>query len=245
MICNNHGTCNCGKCSCHEGWEGENCECSKSLTNCISPDSAQVCSNHGKCICGQACDCDKGFYGTFCEIQAGQNSSLCSYYEGCVQAKVLQRLGERVPNYMQECAKEGFENTHEFVGYLEEPEIKCITRLKWRDDICDYEFTYNLQFTEDHKFAKLLIQDQACPPPNYAMIGFWATLITTLIVGFLGLLIWRVITIIKDRRDYARFEEALEERQFQELNPIYKHAHRHYNNPTYISRSKENVISAK
>lgn len=124
MICSNHGRCDCGKCTCFDGWKGKECECSTSLTNCTSPNGL-LCSNHGDCECGQ-CTCNVGYLGTFCENQPGQNNSLCVYYEGCVQAKIRQRLGEKVPTYMEECAKEGIENTHEFVSTLEGKRIKFL-----------------------------------------------------------------------------------------------------------------------
>lgn len=96
---------------------------------------------------------------------------------------------------------------------------------------------------KSHQPTNLLIKDQACPAPNFAMIGFWATLIATLLIGLLGIIIWRICATFKDRREYALFEERVATMQFQEMSPIYKTPITRHNNPQFISKSKENIVS--
>ena len=53
--CSGNGAITCGKCSCSDGWEGEDCSCS---TNpCPVGPNGKTCSGEGSCVCGQ-CQCD-------------------------------------------------------------------------------------------------------------------------------------------------------------------------------------------
>lgn len=83
--------------------------------------------------------------------------------------------------------------------------------------------------------------DQSCPPQHYAMIGFLATLIFTFVIGLLGILVWRIVATLNDRREYALFEKRTTNPTFAEMSPIYKDPITHYNNPKFVSKSKENV----
>uniref|UniRef100_H3BBJ6 Integrin beta-like protein 1 n=2 Tax=Latimeria chalumnae TaxID=7897 RepID=H3BBJ6_LATCH len=73
-----HGKCDCGKCTCDEGWFGEACQypevCDltrkKSREMCRDPQGV-ICSNTGTCHCGR-CMCenpdgDRLVYGKYCE----------------------------------------------------------------------------------------------------------------------------------------------------------------------------------
>ena len=60
-LCSGHGEYVGGKCKCHNGWKGM--ECQLKTGECAVPD----CSGHGQCING-VCSCSKGFTGDACEI---------------------------------------------------------------------------------------------------------------------------------------------------------------------------------
>lgn len=51
--CGGRGRCDCGVCTCLDGWEGDVCECPTGNELCIAPGSNDVCANHGFCDCGQ------------------------------------------------------------------------------------------------------------------------------------------------------------------------------------------------
>lgn len=67
MITLGNGKCECGRCICDLGWEGDSCNCNTRNSTCISPESDQVCSGFGTCNCG-VCQCKPGNTGKFCEI---------------------------------------------------------------------------------------------------------------------------------------------------------------------------------
>ena len=52
--CNNNGNITCGRCSCFEGWEGNDCSCS--TADCPVGPNDITCSGRGQCECGQ-CIC--------------------------------------------------------------------------------------------------------------------------------------------------------------------------------------------
>ena len=52
--CNNNGNITCGRCSCFEGWEGNDCSCS--TADCPVGPNGITCSGRGQCDCGQ-CIC--------------------------------------------------------------------------------------------------------------------------------------------------------------------------------------------
>ncbi|CAG0921264.1 unnamed protein product [Notodromas monacha] len=78
-ICNKRGDLSCGRCTCHENWEGNYCDCLKGTQTDLSCRDAQgsICSNSGNCICGK-CQCTRPFYGKFCEL----NDRICTETPG-------------------------------------------------------------------------------------------------------------------------------------------------------------------
>ena len=115
MECNGHAlNCDCGICQCEPEYSGDTCECSTLQTNCISPDAKmsdetnKICSGHGSCKCNH-CDCNDGYFGTFCESTAGNKSfsSLCVYYESCVQCNINRKLGHECLDYDEKCSRSG------------------------------------------------------------------------------------------------------------------------------------------
>lgn len=61
-----HGVCDCGRCTCHSGWTGDACECAEDINGCID-NNGVLCSNRGTCVCG-SCVCNSSRYsGDFCD----------------------------------------------------------------------------------------------------------------------------------------------------------------------------------
>ncbi len=70
LLCNAHGEYRNGRCECHPGWKGRECE--------LKHEECQVsdCNGNGRCQGGR-CICARGFTGEFCE--KGKSSSACMY----------------------------------------------------------------------------------------------------------------------------------------------------------------------
>lgn len=62
------------------------CGCSQASTTCSAPE----CNGRGSPTCG-VCQCCGGFFGPFCECEAGSNSALAGFdpYNGCRMVKTF------------------------------------------------------------------------------------------------------------------------------------------------------------
>lgn len=79
----------------------------------------------------------------------------------------------------------------------------------------------------------LQIQNQTCPPANYAMLGFLTALIVTLLAGIIALVAWKVCTTVADQREYARFESQVNQTNTMYTSPLYRSPKTEYKNPQF------------
>ncbi|CAF0847282.1 unnamed protein product [Adineta ricciae] len=93
--CSNHGTYECGVCTCAKGFYGRECECDTAsptveskIQQCKKPGSSDICSGRGQCVCGR-CKCETAtiepgqrIYGDYCECDdfscPRKNDLVCS-----------------------------------------------------------------------------------------------------------------------------------------------------------------------
>ena len=97
--CSNNGNITCGRCSCFEGWEGNDCSCfTASIADCPVGPNGITCNGRGQCDCGQ-CVCTqptepiRGVHnslvvGEVCECSnyecdTGSNGLVCSGRGNC------------------------------------------------------------------------------------------------------------------------------------------------------------------
>ena len=94
--CSNNGNITCGRCSCFDGWEGNDCSCS--TADCPVGPNGITCSGRGQCDCGQ-CVCTQRtgpirgvlnprVVGVACECSnyecdTGSNGLVCSGLGNC------------------------------------------------------------------------------------------------------------------------------------------------------------------
>lgn len=53
-------------------------------------------------MCGK-CNCDETYFGPYCEVTAGSESELCSFYEECVRCAIHKKLGRQCDSIEGEC----------------------------------------------------------------------------------------------------------------------------------------------
>lgn len=229
-----HGTCECGKCVCNKDWSGEACECRKSVDTCIDPKTQKVCAGHGECICGQ-CKClqteERSYTGQFCE-ECNNCPTMCEKYKDCVRCTTFE-TGPLTKDECKFCTNSTFTITNVTKLEVEEDETLCVFT---DDDGCRYQFKYKLLPTDTPlEITHIHVLDtKDCPKPFPFFLILLALALAILLLGLLGLLLWKCLTMWKDQKEIAKFEkEKLTARWDTGENPIFKQATSTFKNPTY------------
>ncbi|XP_023220338.1 integrin beta-PS-like [Centruroides sculpturatus] len=227
-ICNgpDHGICECGKCKCLGNWTGSACDCLDDNETCIAP-NGKLCSGNGECVCG-ACKCfkeeEEHYSGQFCE-ECPTCRGKCDLFKECVQCKFFNSG----PLTEEECLNCSITPVAVEKIEVKEGDKLCAFR---DDDDCKFFFTYRI---DSDGYVKIHVQrTKDCPEPVNILAIVLGVIGGIVAVGLALLLIWKLLTTIHDRREFAKFEK---ERQMAKWdtgeNPIYKQATSTFKNPTY------------
>uniref|UniRef100_H2YJT9 Integrin beta n=1 Tax=Ciona savignyi TaxID=51511 RepID=H2YJT9_CIOSA len=236
-VCN--GTwicCDCGDCICEPGWKGKACECTLEQALCYDHsddalDSTKPCNGNGECECGQCvCKLSQGgakFRGQYCETKP---LVVCDIHRDCIQC------AWHTGNYNDtECKTQcmgynvtvvsGMTEDYQYSGYSQE----C--RFTDLSDDC----TYQANFEEIDGIIMVEVEpDKVCKTyanPVYIIIGIIAAIVG---IGLAILLIWKLLTSIKDAREYKNFQKESQNPKWQGgENPIFKKATSTFKNPMY------------
>lgn len=227
-ICNGpeHGICDCGKCKCFGNWTGDACDCLNVNDTCMAP-NGKICSGNGECVCG-SCKCfkeeEEHYSGQFCE-ECPTCRGKCDLFKECVQCKFFNSG----PLDEEEC-----NNCSVIPVAVEKIEVKDDEKLcAFRDDDdCKFFFVYKIE--PDAEPIVRVQRTKDCPEPVNILAIVLGVIGGIVAVGLALLLIWKLLTTIHDRREFAKFEK---ERQMAKWdtgeNPIYKQATSTFKNPTY------------
>lgn len=232
LLCSgpDHGECVCNECSCKSGWTGDSCNCEDSQVNCMNPDTGEICSNQGNCECNQ-CKCyeteDGRFSGKWCE-DCPACKGKCIAYKPCVQCQVFE-TGE----FSEEECKANctlFNSTRVPIAEVEKEGERLCTFFDEND--CRFAFVYGY---DENKEPVVRVQQTLECPPKLDILGIVLGVIGAIVaVGLALLLMWKVLTTIHDRREFARFEkERMMAKWDTGENPIYKQATSTFKNPMY------------
>jgi len=230
VLCGGHGECDCGQCKCQAKWTGPACECPSTEELCTGP-NGDVCSGqtNGRCECGK-CKCVAPFGGKFCEENLTPGGK-CIDYRTCAQCLGFPEFSRQSPTISCTICNSTF--TTEIVPILQEPaqgEHKCTFK---DDDSCYFYFTYTQ--LGDGSLPKLTIQSlKVCAEPLdlYLLIG--SILGGILLIGLIALLIWKLITYFKDKREYAKFlKECSDPKWAKNVNPMYRKPVQRFVNPMF------------
>uniref|UniRef100_A0A4W5N300 Integrin beta n=1 Tax=Hucho hucho TaxID=62062 RepID=A0A4W5N300_9TELE len=209
-ICSGHGKCDCGFCKCGSDWMGENCNCSTRTDTCMSS-MGLLCSGRGQCVCG-ACECTQpGAYGATCE-RCPTCPDACSIKKECVECKHFKRgrLFEE-----KSCAR------------ICRDEIQKVEELGK-----NYCVQHALHATD------CIIYSAYCPKGPDILVVLMAVAGAILFLGLAGLLIWKLLVTIHDRREFVKFKEEMAKAKWDTANnPLYKEATTTFTNVTYRGNS--------
>ncbi|XP_032670659.1 integrin beta-PS-like isoform X2 [Odontomachus brunneus] len=239
-LCGGRGRCDCGTCNCDPGWGGEKCDCKESNSTCIPPSSGnvEICSGRGDCICG-SCHCHEWnnirYSGEYCEECPTCPGQRCEELKDCVECTVY-KTGRLAKNGKCSLCSHDID----IIKVVEEDPSDEETGARIcrtpGDEGCTFVFKYQYNSNRgDIKLYKIQAQEErSCPTPINALGVALGVIISTVVIGFLILLIWKILTMIHDKREYARFEKerALAKWDRGE-NPLYKPATSTFSNLAY------------
>ncbi|GBP33668.1 Integrin beta-PS [Eumeta japonica] len=237
-VCSTHGTCQLGSCVCHTGWAGERCDCPTSTEYCrhlndVVPSSDEECSGLGDCVCGK-CKCRQ--VATWDSRR--QNSEYC-YLEPCAecheqQCQTLELCAlcqhKNVNSNltcMQICHSEFVvHKTKDMLNYTEPWQICRLTT----DLGCFTQFAYKYAGANR---LELHVNTQENCTESYYKFGASALFIV-LLVGLVTLIAWKILTTLRDRRDYEAFKKQHREAEWEHgRNPIYESPNMTFYNPSF------------
>ncbi|CAB1341699.1 unnamed protein product [Coregonus sp. 'balchen'] len=228
-ICSGHGKCDCGFCKCGSDWMGENCNCSTRTDTCMSS-MGLLCSGRGQCVCG-ACECTQpGAYGATCE-RCPTCPDACSIKKECVECKHFKRGRLFEEKSCARICRDEIHKVEELVFY-EKNAVNCTYK---DENDCVERF----QYYEDASGKSILyVMEPDCPKGPDILVVLMAVAGAILFLGLAGLLIWKLLVTVHDRREFAKFEEERAKAKWDTANnPLYKGATTTFTNVTYRGNS--------
>ncbi|KAF2902040.1 hypothetical protein ILUMI_04139 [Ignelater luminosus] len=234
-ICGGHGTCECGKCQCLPNWSGDACECYTETDTCYPPHKKdkKICDGHGQCKCG-VCQCDtneQGKYtGRYCE-RCPNCTETCDELKPCVLCQ-MYHVG---PYNDNTCVEKCGNFTPEEVEVIRADEQNDEFPCAGSENHCRYVFVYK-KLNETH-YAVKAPKELECPPKVFILGLVLGVIAAVVLMGLAILLLWKLLTTIHDRREFAKFEkERMMAKWDTGENPIYKQATSTFKNPTYAGK---------
>uniref|UniRef100_A0A8C2XGQ2 Integrin beta n=1 Tax=Cyclopterus lumpus TaxID=8103 RepID=A0A8C2XGQ2_CYCLU len=225
-LCSDHGKCSCGLCQCEAGWKGETCNCTTRTDTCMSS-LGLLCSGRGNCQCG-VCQCTQpGAYGDTCD-KCPTCPDSCTIKKQCVECQHFKRGQYTEDNSCSIICRD---------------EIKVVTELAFHDKNavnCSYkdenDCVEHFQYYEDESGKSILyvVKEPECPQGPDILVVLLAVAGAILLLGIVGLLIWKLLVTIHDRREFARFQEERAKAKWDTANnPLYKGATSTFTNVAY------------
>ncbi|KAF7272273.1 hypothetical protein GWI33_014932 [Rhynchophorus ferrugineus] len=103
------------------------------------------------------------------------------------------------------------------------------------EDHC--QFTYVYYYDIERKLHIRAQEERTCPPEVFVLGIVFGVIAAIVLIGMAILLLWKLLTTIHDRREFAKFEkERMMAKWDTGENPIYKQATSTFKNPTYAGK---------
>uniref|UniRef100_H3CRB1 Integrin beta n=1 Tax=Tetraodon nigroviridis TaxID=99883 RepID=H3CRB1_TETNG len=226
MLCGGHGRCECRKCICDANYTGSACDCSMDTSTCMAK-NGQLCNGRGSCECG-TCKCtDVKFQGPTCEI-CPTCPGVCQEHKDCVLCRAFPSE--------KPCANCSYFDLVKVADRdkLPQPTDQTfpLSHCKVRDEN-DCWVYYTFAIKNQTKMVYVVEKPGCTEGPDIVPIvaGVVAGIV---LIGLALLLIWKLLMIIHDRREFAKFEkEKMNAKWDTGENPIYKSAVTTVVNPKY------------
>ncbi|XP_073711743.1 integrin beta-1 isoform X1 [Misgurnus anguillicaudatus] len=232
-LCGGHGRCECRKCICDANYTGSACDCSMDTSTCLASNK-QICNGRGTCECG-VCKCsDSKFQGPTCEI-CPTCPGVCPEHKDCVQCRAF-KTGDKKDTCEKDCAYFNLRMVQKKEDLPQPNDQPFINHCKERDaNDCWFFFTYA---TRNDSTVEVHVAEELECPSGPDIIPIVAGVVAGIVlIGLALLLIWKLLMIIHDRREFAKFEkEKMNAKWDTQENPIYKSPINNFQNPSYGSK---------
>ncbi|XP_052747283.1 integrin beta-PS [Bicyclus anynana] len=252
-VCAGHGNCVCGTCNCDPGFTGVNCRCSTAKNNCMYKD--MQCNNRGECKCNSCVQCsdpsdwDTRRNGDLCQLECSETSChshqcqllepivLCYLnQEDCLSHPDINITG--VSNLSFNYSTNDW--AYDMANYSADT-MRNYSANDWKHCPnvrtglgCYTQFVY--RYNEDSYGVNIKVQTDAHCAETYYMYG-GACAVLLIICGVIGLITWKTVITVRDRREYERFAKAVGVMDENCDNPIYKPTVSTFYNPGFRKRS--------
>ncbi|GFQ67406.1 integrin beta-PS, partial [Trichonephila clavata] len=191
----------------------------------------EICSGHGRCECG-SCICDVGeqeYFGTYCD-DCSTCPGMCNELKDCVECFITSQKVRSL-----NCSA---------CGALAILPIETI-EVKGKEKQCSFEddkkcrFIFKYAFDEDNQLLVWTKMLKECVEPVDVVAIVSGVSGGVVATGLFLLMLWKLLTVIHDRRELAKFEkERLMAKWNQGQNPLYKEVETTYQNPAYGGTTK-------
>ncbi|XP_064419483.1 integrin beta-2 [Latimeria chalumnae] len=220
-LCGGNGRCDCGNCRCNAGYDGSACQCKKSTEGCKRTTTSMECSGRGRCECN-VCQCNSGYQPPFCQY-CPACSMPCHASAHCVECKAFGG-GPYSKNCSEACPN------------IQVKKVQKVQkdRCKEKDSLNCWMFFHMEEEDGENRYTVTVSEERECPaPPNVAAI-VGSTLAGVILAGLALLMIWKLVTEVKDRKEYRRFEKEKQKAQWKtNANPLFKEATTTVVNPNF------------
>ena len=201
------GTCECGRCRCNPGWTGDDCTCRSSNDTCIPPGGGEICSGHGTCICG-ACKSEETvenrYSGQYCD-KCPTCPGRCQEFKDCVQCQIFKTgpMGDNPDLCAANCSIVATPiDVETLEADLDKGDHICTF---YDENDCKFEFIYN-----DNDVKNITISAKRkleCPTEIFILGIVMGVIASIVLIGLALLFLWKILTTIHDRREFAKFEK--------------------------------------
>uniref|UniRef100_A0A8C7PDQ0 Integrin beta n=1 Tax=Oncorhynchus mykiss TaxID=8022 RepID=A0A8C7PDQ0_ONCMY len=230
-LCGGHGRCECRVCICDANYTGSACDCSLDTSTCLAANK-QICNGRGTCECG-VCKCtNPKFQGPTCEI-CPTCPGVCAEHKECVQCRAFE-TGEKKDTCQRDCSYFNLIRVKDR-DKLPQPADQSypLSHCKERDaNDCWFYYTYAVR--NDTMREVYVVETLECPAGPDIIPIVAGVVAGIVLIGLALLLIWKLLMIIHDRREFAKFEkEKMNAKWDTQENPIYKSPINKFQNPSY------------